>query len=300
MTYSIVARDATTGELGVAVQTRYFAVGAVVPWAEAGVGAVATQSFAEPGYGPLGLALMRGGHSAPHALRALLAGDDDEQLRQVAMVDARGEVAAHTGSRCVAAAGHVSGEGVSAQANMMERDTVWDAMVGAYGSAGGSLAERLLAALEAAETEGGDIRGRQSAAIIVVSGSREDPWWQRTVDLRVDDHPEPLAEIGRLLGLHRAYRLMERANDAAATGDLVSAADAMDRALPLAPDDDQVAFRRGCSLISVGRIDEGRAELERARLANPRWPVFLRRFAAAGFLPDDPAFLDAIYPLDPA
>ncbi len=298
MTYSIVARDPLTGELGVALQSRYFGAGSGVPWAEPGVGAVATQAFTEERYGPLGLALMRGGHSAPDALGALLAGDEGEPLRQVAMVDGAGMVAAHTGSRCVAAAGHVGGEGVSAQANMMERDTVWDAMVGTYGSAEGSLAERLLAALLAAEREGGDIRGRQSAAVIVVSGSRQDPPWKRTVDVRVDDHLDPLTEIRRLLRLHEAYRLMDMANEAATQGDLVSAADAMDRASQLAPDNDQVAFRRGGSLMAVGRVEEGRAELQRARAANPRWPIFLRRLAAAGFLPDDPGFLDAMFPIE--
>jgi uncharacterized Ntn-hydrolase superfamily protein len=299
MTYSIIVRDQATGELGVAVQSRYFGVGSVVPWAEPGVGAVATQSFTDERYGPLGLALMRDGYSAPEALRALLAGDDDAPLRQVAMVDATGTVAAHTGSRCVAAAGQAGDEGVSAQANMMERDTVWGAMIAAYGSADGSLAERLVAALQAAEAEGGDIRGRQSAALIVVSGTREDPSWRRTIDLRVDDHPDPVAEIGRLLRLHTAFRLMEEANGAATTGDFISAAAAMDQAALLAPDDDQVAFRRGGSLMAVGRIDQGRSDIERARLANPRWALFLRRFAAAGFIPDDPAFLDAILPLEP-
>jgi uncharacterized Ntn-hydrolase superfamily protein len=300
MTYSIVARDSATRELGVAVQSRYFAVGSVVPWAEPGVGAVATQSFAEVRYGPLGLALMRGSHSASDALRALLAGDGEESLRQVAMVDAAGMVAAHTGSRCVEAAGHVPGDGVSAQGNMMERDTVWPAMLAAFGASGGPLANRLLAALEAAEGEGGDIRGRQSAALIVVSGSRQDLPWMRKVDVRVDDHPDPVTEMGRLIRLNTAFRLMEQAADAATTGDFLAAAAAMDQASPLAPDDDQVAFRHGGALMAVGRIDEGRAELERALLANPRWAVFLRRFAAKGFLPDDPAFLDAVLPLEPS
>jgi hypothetical protein len=173
-------------------------------------------------------------------------------------------------------------------------------MVAAYGSADGSLAERLLAALQAAEAEGGDIRGRQSAALIVVSGSRQDPSWKRMVDLRVDDHPDPVAEIGRLLRLHTAFRLMEQADDAFTTGDVVAAAAAMDAAVPLAPEDNQVAFRRGGALMAVGRVDEGRAEIERARAANPRWALFLRRFAAAGFLPEDPAFLDAMMPLEPS
>jgi uncharacterized Ntn-hydrolase superfamily protein len=243
--------------------------------------------------------LMRDGHSAGDALRALVAGDDGEALRQVAMVDATGAVAAHTGSRCVAAAGHIGGDGVSAQANMMERDTVWGAMLAAYGSADGTLAERLLVALQAAEAEGGDIRGRQSAALIAVGGSRQDPPWKRTVDIGVDDHPDPVAELGRLLRLQAAFRLMEEANAASGRGDFPAAVAAMDRAVPLAPDDDQVAFTRGGMLMAVGRVEEGRAEMERARAANPRWGVFVRRFAAAGFLPNDPAFLDAMFPLEP-
>jgi uncharacterized Ntn-hydrolase superfamily protein len=298
MTYSIVARDPATGEMGVAVQSRYFAVGSVVPWAEAGVGAVATQAFTEQRYGPLGLELMRGGHSAPAPLRALLAGDDGEAIRQVAMVDSTGAVAAHTGSRCVAAAGHVGGDGVSAQANMMERDTVWAAMLAAYGSGEGPLADRMLAALHAAEAEGGDIRGRQSAALVVVSGSRQDPPWSLMVDIRVDDHPTPVAEIERLLRLQTAFRHMDSATEAMTRGDPMAAAAAMDAAKPLAPDDDQIAFVRGGMLMGAGRVEEARQEFDQAVRANPRWPVFLRRFAEAGFLPNDPAFMDAMLPLE--
>jgi uncharacterized Ntn-hydrolase superfamily protein len=300
MTYSIVARDPVTGELGVAVQSRYFGSGAMVPYAEPGVGAVATQSFTEQSYGPLGLASMREGHSALDALRMLVVADQDEALRQVAMVDATGAVAAHTGSRCVAAAGHTWGDGVSAQANMMERDSVWDAMVETYSRKEGSLAQRLLAALVAAQSEGGDIRGRQSAGLLVVSGTREDPPWARVVDVRVDDNPDPVGEIGRLVLLNTAFRLMDEANSASAAGDFVAAAMAMDQAATLAPDDDQVAFRHGGALLAVGRVDEGRTEIERARRANPRWAIFLRRFASAGFLPDDPAFLDSVMPLERA
>jgi uncharacterized Ntn-hydrolase superfamily protein len=297
MTYSIVARDPETGELGVAVQSRYFASGRVVPWAEPAVGAVATQAFAETSYGPLGLALMRAGLSAPIALRALIAADDDAAIRQVAMIDAAGAVATHTGARCVAAAGQAGADGVSAQANMMERDTVWDAMLVAYNGTPGPLAERLLASLQAAESEGGDIRGRQSAGMIVVSGSRQDPAWSRTVDLRVDDHPDPVAELGRLLGLHTAFDYMETATEAMGRGDPMAAAAAMDLAKPLAPDDDQVAFTRGGMLMASGRVEEGRQDFDQALRANPRWPVFLRRFAEAGFVPNDPAFLDAMLPL---
>jgi uncharacterized Ntn-hydrolase superfamily protein len=232
-------------------------------------------------------------------LRALVAADEDAAIRQVAMVDATGTIAAHTGSRCVAAAGHTGGDGVSAQANMMERETVWGAMVESFQGSRGPLAERLLAALEAAQSEGGDIRGQQSAALIVVSASRADPPWVRAVDLRIDDHPDPVAEIGRQFMIHSAFRHMERANESFARGDLQAATGEMDEANRLAPDDDQVAFVRGGMLMASGRVEEGRLELQRATQANPRWPVFLRRFAAAGFIPNDPGLMDAMMPLVP-
>lgn len=219
-TYSIVARDPATGEMGVAVQSHWFSVGAIVPWAEAGVGAVATQSFVEPSYGPLGLALMRAGRSAPEALKALVSTDAGEAVRQVAMVDAEGRVAAHTGANAIFAAGHREGEGYSTQANMMENATVWDAMARAFESAEGDLAERLLAALEAAEGEGGDLRGRQSAAIVVVSAtSTGKPWVDRKFDLRVEDHPTPVPELRRLVRLQRAYNALNEGDGLVTAGD---------------------------------------------------------------------------------
>src|SRR5262249_32584870 len=213
MTFSIVARDPATGEFGVAVQTRYFGVGSVVPWAEPGVGAVATQSFAEVSYGPQGLALMRDGIPAARALDRLRGEDAGEATRQVAMVDADGGVAVFTGTSCVAEAGSETGDAVTAQANMMERATVWGAMVRAYGGSGGDLAERLMAALRAAEGEGGDMRGRQSAALLVVPGEG-DPWARR-FDIRVDDHTDPVGELDRLLVLGRAYEHVSRGLDLA-------------------------------------------------------------------------------------
>src|SRR5207248_3701279 len=207
MTYSIVARDPDTGELGVAVQSMYFQVGPVVPWAEAGVGAVATQSVVNVAFGPLGLELMRGGLSAEQALAAVLAGDAEPEGRQCAMVDAAGRVAAYTGPRATAAAGHRTGDGYSCQANLMERDTVWDAMAAAYENAAGRpLAERLIEALRAAEGEGGDIRGRQSAALLLVSGRPTGRLWEdRLMDLRVEDHEDPVEELARLVRLRTAY-----------------------------------------------------------------------------------------------
>src|SRR5438876_938659 len=206
MTYSIVARDKRTGELGVAVQSHYFQVGPVVPWALAGVGAVATQAHVNISYGPLGLELLQAGYTAQQALKALTAGDPHADLRQCAIVDAAGNVAAHTGAKCIPAAGHRLGDGFSCQANLMERDTVWGAMAAVFESTDAPLADRLMAALDAAEAEGGDIRGRQSAAMLVVSGTGTGkPWKDRVIDLRVEDSPEPLTELGRLLHIRRAY-----------------------------------------------------------------------------------------------
>jgi uncharacterized Ntn-hydrolase superfamily protein len=298
VTYSIVARDSQTGELGVAVQTDWFAVGGVVPWAEPGVGAVATQSFAEVSYGPLGLDLMRGGKSAPDALKALVAGDAAEATRQVAMVDATGTAAAHTGSGCVRAAGHATGDGVSAQANMMDRDTVWDAMMEAFQTTDERFPERLVAALAAAEREGGDIRGRQSAALLVVSGDRSQPRWARSVDLRVDEHQDPVGELKRLLRLHRAYERLARGFELADSGNFMAAADEQTAARNLAPEDDQITFWAGLTLAGAGRPLEAKELLEEARSANPRWAVYLRRVAATGRFPDDPQLMDALFPLE--
>jgi uncharacterized Ntn-hydrolase superfamily protein len=298
MTYSIVARDPATGEMGVAVQTCYFAVGAIVPWAEPGVGAVATQSFTEASYGPLGLDRMRDGQPAAEALGGLVEADEGSRVRQVAMVDATGAVAVHTGGGCVAEAGHVTGDGVCAQANMMERATVWGAMLSSFtASPAGPLVERLIAALDAAQAEGGDIRGRQSAALLVVSGDRSDPPWKREVDLRVDDHPDPVGELRRLLVVHRATREIEAAQDLAAAFRMDEAAAHADAAAALAPRDPLIAFVRGGILASVGRVDESRSALEAARAANPRYPIFLRRLAQVGIVPNDPALLDALMPL---
>jgi uncharacterized Ntn-hydrolase superfamily protein len=207
VTYSIVARDPETGQLGVAVQTGTFGVGVGVPWAEAGVGAVATQSITDHSYGPFGLELMKAGRSANEALAGLVVSDLKERFRQVGMVDANGNAAAHTGSGCIRECGHQVGDGYAVQANMMARDTVWPAMAGAFDAAGGTLARRLIAALEAAEAEGGDFRGAQSAAILVVQSEPTGfPWKGRISNLRVDDHLDPVGELRRLLVLEEDYR----------------------------------------------------------------------------------------------
>jgi len=272
MTYSIVARDPETGELGVAVQSCYYQVGPVVPWGQAGVGAVATQSMVNIAFGPAGVELMRLGCTAPQALDAVLAGDPLSDSRQCAMVDAAGGVAAHTGARCIAEAGHRVGDGYSVQANLMERDTVWDAMAAAFEAAEGPLPERLLAALDAAEGEGGDVRGKQSAAMLVLSGTPTGRAWEdRLIDLRVEDHPEPLVELRRLLRYRRAYQ-------AAAAG----GGAAHRKALRIAPEIVQLRFFAGLALAGEGEWDEAVALLREAIASEPRWEQALPRFVPAG------------------
>src|SRR5512142_1947062 len=185
-TYSIIARDPATGELGAAVQSHWFAVGTLCLWIEAGVGAIATQAMVDPGYGKLGLDLMRAGKSAAEALRGLLAADEACEVRQVAMIDAQGRIAAHTGRKAISADGHLTGKDYSVQANLMLNDTVWPAMAEAFEKAEGDLADRMMASLEAGQAAGGDVRGRQSAALIVAGKPTGRPWADRTFDLRVD------------------------------------------------------------------------------------------------------------------
>jgi uncharacterized Ntn-hydrolase superfamily protein len=288
VTYSIVARDPSTGELGVALQSHFFSAGALVSWAEAGVGAVATQSVVEPAYGPRGLELMRAGASAPEALHRLLADDRHEDVRQVAIVDRAGRVAVHTGGRCIAEAGHRVGDQVSAQANIMSRATVWDAMVAAYRAASGDLALRLLAALDAAEAEGGDLRGRQSAALLVVGARRSGrPMEDRLVDLRVDDNADPVRELHRLLGLRRAYGHANAGDELAARGEIESALSEYAAAHRAQPDNAELAFWHGVALAASGREEEANALLRQAFEAGAGWAELLRRLPAAGLFPDD-------------
>ena len=290
-TYSIVARDADTGEMGVAVQSHWFSVGSIVTWAEAGVGAVATQSFVEPAYGPLGLELMRMGRGAEQALAALVSTDPGEAVRQVAMVDAQGTVAAHTGSKAIYAAGHHTGDGYSVQANLMDRASVWPAMAEAFENASGDLAERMLAALEAAEGEGGDIRGRQSAALIVVRGeSTGKSWLDRTFDLRVEDHADPVGELRRLVGLQRAYLKLNEGDEWVTQGDGVRAMEAYSEAMELVSDEainGEAPFWVGVALASLDREDEAIPYLRRAYAQDERWAELIVRLPASDLLPDD-------------
>lgn len=281
MTYSIVARDRETGDFGVAVQSHYFQVGPVVPWALAGVGAVATQSRVNVSYGPLGLEYLKAGYTAEQALKALTSGDVTPEIRQCAIVDAAGKVAAHTGAKCIPAAGHHIGDGFSCQANLMEKDTVWAAMANAYLSTDAPLAERMLAALDAAEAEGGDIRGRQSAAMLVVSGEPTGRSWEdRVIDLRVEDAADPLWELRRLLRIKRAFQTSAAADRIAASGDLLAAARIRLGGFKLAPEMEELGFWAGVSLAEAGDLDGGCELIAHALKKDQRWMEAIRRLVA--------------------
>jgi len=322
-TFSIVARDAATGQIGVAVQSHWFAVGQIVPWAEAGVGAVATQSFVDPSYGKLGLDLLRAGKSAPDALRGLLGGDPSCEVRQVAMIDASGNVATFTGARDILAAGGLAGKTVSSsrtdcgsaggtltvghdfavQANLMSNDKIWPAMARAYSDAQGDLADRLLAALDAAQTAGGDIRGKQSAALIVVNAkSTGRPWQDRVFDLRVDDHPLPLAELRRLVALQRAYNHMNAGDLAVENKDNegalreYSAAERIAATTSGVPESRfaEMIFWHAVALVNMNRVDESLPLFARAFRMEPGWRELTPRLPRSGLLPDNPQIIERI------
>ncbi len=289
-TFSIVAVDSATGQIGVAVQSHWFSVGSSVVWAEPGVGAVATQSFIEPAYGPRALALMRTGVPAPLALRALVAADPDSAVRQLGMIDAQGRVASYTGQRDVPEAGSHVGRWYAAQANLMARNTVWDAMARAFETTRGDLADRLLAALDAAQREGGDIRGRQSAALIVVSGDRRLPPWQRIFDLRVEDSHEPLSELRRLVRVERAYNLATDGDNYTTAGQLDSAIAAYAAAEALLPDsavNGELVFWHANTLADRGRVAEAIPLFARAFAQDTGWATLLWRLPRVGLLHAD-------------
>jgi uncharacterized Ntn-hydrolase superfamily protein len=299
-TYSIVARDPATGELGVAVQSHWFSVGAIVPWAQSGVGAVATQSFVEPSYGFKGLELMQQKIAARDALTKLVAADKENTVRQVAFVDALGRAAAYTGAKCIPGAGHHIGQGYTTQANLMLTDDVPDAMAKAFEAAKGPLAERMLAALDAGQAAGGDIRGRQSAAILVVRDKPSDkPWTDRLVDLRVDDNPQPLAEMRRLLVLHRAYECMNRGDEAVALKKMSEALKEYSKAQAMVPDNDEFVFWTAVTLVSNARMPEALPLFSKAFRMNPSWMLLIPRLVAVGQLPDRPGLADAILAVAP-
>jgi uncharacterized Ntn-hydrolase superfamily protein len=274
-TYSIVARDPGTGELGVAVQSHWFSVGSIVSWALPGIGAVATQSIAEPAYGPRLLDRLREGESPSNALQALLDADEQARFRQVAVVDAKGGVVVHTGTGCIPHAGDAQGDGFSVQANMMASAGVWSAMAEAFGAADGPLARRLLAALEAAEAAGGDVRGRQSAALLVVPATGDV--WEKVADLRVEDDPEPLTELGRLLDLSDAYGVATEGDDLVGEGRHAEAAGRYRRASELVPDSDELLFWAGLGVAQGGDVAEGARYVRRAIELHDGWRELLAR-----------------------
>lgn len=270
-----MARDPATGELGVAVQSHWFSVGAIVSWAETGVGAVATQSFVEPAYGPGALALLREGHTAVEALAELVAADEHAAERQVAVVDAAGRTAQHTGGACIPHAEEAAGGQFACQANMMALPGVPDAMAGAFDAAAGSLSGRLLAALDAAEAAGGDVRGRQSAALLVVPGEGEP--WRRLVDLRVEDHHDPLGELRRLTALHAAYASASRADDEVAAGRHAAAAALYEEASALAPGHAELLFWAGLGAAQSGELDLAAERVRDAIATSPGLATLLQR-----------------------
>lgn len=289
MTYSIVARDAATGELGVAVQSATFGVGAIVPWARPGVGAVATQAFAEPAYGPRCLDALAAGSSAADALDKAAAADPASFLRQAAVVAADGTVAAVTGEGCIGHAGHLTGEGFTVQANMMASPQVWPQMAEAFTSAAGPLPRRLLAALEAAQEAGGDARGVMSAALVVVGGTAADAWAGRLADLRVDRSHDPLGDLRGLLDAADAFGRFNRAVGELFGGDPDAALADVEAGLGMLPGEENLRFLRAGALLAQGDLDGGRGELRSLLAERPTWEVIVRGFAAKGLLSLPPA-----------
>jgi uncharacterized Ntn-hydrolase superfamily protein len=293
-TYSIVARDPSTGEVGAAVQSHWFKVSDVL-WVEPGVGAVATQSLVDFTYGPGGLELLRLGRSAQSALDGLLASDAAPELRQVAILDADGGIAAHTGAKCIDSASHVVGEHYSVQANLMLKDTVPKAMAEAFETTTGDLAERLVAALEAAQREGGDIRGQQSAALLVAGPKNTGrSWVDFPFDLRVDDHSEPVKELRRLLQTARAYAAMNEGDLAIEKKDFALAQKEYGRAAALAPGNPEVLFWNAVSLVNAGKVDDALPIFGKVYAIDPNWRDLPRRLVKSGLLPDDPALVKRI------
>ena len=294
-TFSIVARDPATGELGVAVQSHWFSVGSIVAWAEAGVGAVATQSFVDPSYGKNGLDLMRSGRSATDTLKELLAKDEAREVRQVAMIDAQGRVDAFTGKNDIQAAGHIVGNNFSVQANLMLNDKVWPAMARAFENTKGDLADRMMAALDAAQLAGGDIRGRQSAALIVVTGKPTGQAWKdRTFDLRVDDNPEPLKELRRLVTLQRAYNHMNAGDLAVEKKDNEGALREYSAAEKLVPNNAEMLYWHAVALVNMGRVGESLPLFRRVFAMDSNWRTLTPRLPKSGLLPDDPKIITQI------
>jgi len=285
-TYSIVAIDKATGEMGVAVQSHWFATGTLVTWGEAGVGVVATQSFVNPAFGPDGLALMRENKNVDQVLQALLAEDEGKEFRQLGLLNAAGKAASFTGTQCIDFAGHVVGDGYAVQANLMASDKVWPAMAEAFeNSAGQTLAKRLMIALEAAQAAGGDIRGKQSAALLVVGAKATgQSWVDRKVDLRVDDHPTPLLELKRLLKVHEAYSYMNKGDLAMEKGEVKAAMEAYSQAGNMFPNNLEMKFWKAINLANTGAMKEALPLFKTIFQQDENWKTLTPRLTKNGLL----------------
>ncbi len=284
-TYSIVAMDPKTGEIGAAVQSHWFSVGAVVIWGEAGVGVVATQSFVNPSFGLRGLELLKKGKTPDQALNELLSSDEGKEFRQLAILSSKGESATFTGNKCIQPAGHLKGENFSVQANLMKNDKIWPAMAEAFKKAEGPLAERMLAALDAAEKAGGDVRGKQSAALIVFRGNPSGKVWEdKTVDLRVDDHANPLGELRRLLKVHRAYEHMNNGDLAVEKGDHKKAMEEYSAAEQMFPGNLEMKFWHAVALVNIGKIKEAVPMFRQIFRKDKNWKDLTPRLLDNGML----------------
>ena len=294
-TYSIVAFDENTGEFGVAVQSHWFSVGSIVPWARSGVGAVATQSLVKVEYGPDGLDRMHNGQSAQEALNEMLSADKAKALRQVAIIDSKGNVAVHTGDKCIQAAGHRVGKNYSVQANMMEKTTVWNAMADAYEDSKGDLAERMMSALEAAEKEGGDIRGKQSASMLVVTGNPTGTAWKdKVLDLRVDDHHRPLEELRRLIRIHRAYRHANQGDHFLEKNKIEEAMIEYQKAASYYPENPELPYWSAVTLARTGDIEKAIPIFTKVFKEQPKLRKLIPRLRDSGLLPDNDEIINKI------
>jgi uncharacterized Ntn-hydrolase superfamily protein len=284
-TYSIVARDPATGEMGVAVQSHWFSVGTLVPWAEAGVGAVATQSLVNVSFGPRGLELLKRDKTAEEVVGELIGSDENREVRQLAIIDAEGNVATHTGQKCIPESGHYIGDNFSVQANLMLNDTVWPAMAGAFEQSKGHLAQRLVAALEAGQAAGGDIRGQQSAALLVVRGEATGQVWQdKVVDLRVEDHPEPVQELKRLLHIYRAYEYMNEGDGAMEKNEVKAALQAYSTAAAMIPDNLETKFWYAVSLVNLDMVTEALPIFKEIFAQDNHWAIVTQYLPDVGLL----------------
>jgi uncharacterized Ntn-hydrolase superfamily protein len=284
-TFSIVARDPGTGEMGVAVQSHWFSVGTIVTWAEAGVGAIATQSFVNASFGPRGLEMLKKGMTAQEVVDSLLATDEGREFRQLAIIDSKGNAASFTGKKCIQPAGNIVGDNFSCQANLMINDKVWPAMAEGFKSTQGPLAERMMAALEAGQKAGGDIRGKQSAAMLIVKGKSTGKVWEdRLIDIRVDDSPEPIKELKRLLKVHRAYDHMNAGDLAVEKNDMPLALKEYSAAEEMFPDNAEMKYWHAVALANNGRVDESLPIFREVFKMDENWRDLTPRLVTPGLL----------------